>query len=233
MWGVVALLLALVVALPAYRWHWARQERNPLGYGLQVLRQESCVACHMTPDGQYRWRADGTPPPSVEVVRDAVVNGRKAANGFPGRMPAYGARLTVERWQGAVVAVAVLSGLIGVPEDPELAAGQDVAVQMGCFGCHGPLGAGGVANPGSLSGAVPGWYGGAFQRVVKEPGGLEQFLRDGGKPHRVPFPGLPGPLLSMPPFGDRLDSTESSLLSRYVKWLNANPPAYPHGSPSS
>jgi mono/diheme cytochrome c family protein len=233
MWIVIAVVLALVAALPVYRWRWAKGERNPLGYGLEMLRQQGCVACHVTPEGHYRWRTDDSLPPSVEVIRDAVLNGRRVASGFPAKMPAYGARLTVEKWQGAVVAVAVLSGLVGVPEDPELGAGHDVALQMGCFGCHGALGAGGVANPGSLSGAVPGWYGKAYQRAVKAQGGLAQLLREGGQPHRVPFPGLPSPLLRMPAYGNQLDSTESSLLVGYIEWLNANPPAYPQSSPGS
>lgn len=198
-----------------------------------MLRQQGCVACHLTPQGEFRWRADGSPPSSVEVIRDAVVNGRRATTGFPVKMPAYGSRLSVEEWQAAAVAVAALSGLAGIPEDPELAAGHDVAVQMGCFGCHGPLGAGGVPNPGSLAGAVPGWYGRAFRRATENQGGLERLLREGGHQQRFPFPGLPGSLLRMPAYGDSLDSTESSLLARYVEWLNAHPPAYQHDSDRS
>jgi len=99
-----------------------------------------------------------------------------------------------------------------------------VAVQMECFGCHGRLGSGGVSNPGSLSGGVPGWYGRSFLKAAAAPNGLERILREGAKSARVPVPWAPGPVLQMPAYGDRLDSTEIQLLTRYMRWLQEHPP---------
>jgi len=161
-------------------------------------------------------------------VRDALMNGRGPAAGFPAAMPAYGGRLSAEEWQGAVLAVGTLVGLVGVPEDQELEAGRDVAVQMGCFACHGPAGAGGVLNSGSLAGSIPGWYGGRFRSAASRPGGVERLLREGTKQAGIPIPGLNPTVLAMPPLGNRLDSTEASLLLRYLEWVGAHPPKYEH-----
>src|SRR5437867_846540 len=38
--------------------------------------------------------------------------------------------------------------------------GYGMALRSGCFTCHGPNGAGGVKNPGSEDGEVPGFSGG-------------------------------------------------------------------------
>ncbi len=223
-WVLGILVVAAVLAVPVVRWAVNRDEGNLLLDGFAELEDAACVACHRRPDGQWRWHADGTPPVSLEVIRDAIFNGREAVPGFAEAMPPYTGRLEYEEWLGAQHAVAVLAGLEGIPEDPELAAGHDVARDMGCFGCHGPLGEGGVANPGSLAGRVPGWYGGRYRKATGRDGGIQAVIRDGSRPVRVPVPGLAGPLLAMPAWGDRIDSTELEVLTAYVRWLHENPP---------
>ncbi len=225
-WAIVVLCCAAVLAVPIYRWSWNRDEGNLVRVGMKVLRSQGCLACHVAGNGSYRWRQDGASPASIEAVRDAVMNGRRRTAGFAAAMPAYGGRLSASEWQGAVLAVGTLAGFVGVPEDQELAAGRDVAVQMGCFGCHGPGGAGTVANPGSLAGSVPGWFGSRFRRAAESDQGIQGVLRSGARQAGVPLPGLAGPALVMPPLDGRIDSTELSLLVRYLQWAHANPPAY-------
>jgi len=224
---VVAAVLAVVAVtgVPTTRWFWARGEASPLARGVELLGEQGCVACHGDPSGSWRWRADGAPPASVEMIRDAVLNGRPGALSFPGPMPPMGGRLQVDEWRALVLAVGVLEGLVGVPEDPELASGYDIARQMGCFGCHGVLGAGGVPNPGSLTGRIPGWLGNTFRRTLEEDGRLRQVILQGSPQARVPVPGVPGSLLAMPAWGERLDSVEVEILVRYLRWLHENPPA--------
>jgi len=223
-WTFAAVVVAAVLAVPVARWAIGRDEGNLLLDGFGELEDAACIACHRQPDGRWRWHADGTPPVSLEVIRDAIFNGRDAVPGFAEAMPAYAGRLEHEEWLGAQHAVAVLAGLEGVPEDPELAAGHDVARDMGCFGCHGPLGEGGVANPGSLAGRIPGWYGGRYRKAAEREGGIQAVIREGSRPIRVPVPGLAGPLLTMPAWGDRIDSTELEVLTAYLRWLHENPP---------
>ncbi len=221
--GVVAVVA--VLGVPTYRWWWAREETNPLARGMELLGEQGCAACHTGASGSWRWRADGAPPVSVEMIRDAILNGRPASPEFPGAMPPMGGRLDVGEWRALVLAVGVLEGLVGVPEDPELASGYDIAVQMGCFGCHGRLGAGGVPNPGSLEGRIPGWLGGSFRKVLAVDGRLREVILEGSRQRRVPVPGVPGSLLSMPAYGERLDSVEVEILVRYLRWLHENPPS--------
>lgn len=45
-------------------------------------------------------------------------------------------------------------------------AGQNLARKYGCFDCHGPLGLGGVVNPRSLRGYIPGWFGADFDELT-------------------------------------------------------------------
>jgi len=223
-WVLGILVVAAVLVVPVVRWAVNRDEGTLLLDGFQTLQDAACIACHRRGDGRWQWRADARPPVSLEVIRDAIFNGRDAVPGFAEAMPAYTGRLEHEEWLGAQQAVAALTGLVGVPEDPELAAGHDVARDMGCFGCHGPLGAGGVPNPGSLTGRVPGWFGGRYRKTLAREGGVAGLIRDGSRPVRVPVPGLGGPLLTMPPWGDRIDSTELEVLTAYLQWLHENPP---------
>lgn len=223
-WVVAALVVVAVLALPVYRWWWRHEDASAVQRGLALLEAEGCTGCHREAGGALRWRADGSEPPSLVVVRDAILNGRPAAGDMLHDMPAYGGRLRMREWQDAAAAVGALTGLLGIPEDQELAAGHDIAVQMGCFSCHDVLGAGGVANPGSLKGRVPGFYGPDF--AAAQTTGLEEVLREGSVPSHTPVPGLPGPVLTMPSYGERLDSTELDLLVRYLVWLHENPPSF-------
>lgn len=49
---------------------------------------------------------------------------------------------------------------------PSTSTGQNLAMKYGCFNCHGPLGLGGVVNPRSLKGYIPGWFGSDFDELT-------------------------------------------------------------------
>lgn len=57
--------------------------------------------------------------------------------------------------------------------------GYRVAVRAGCFACHGPNGTGGVKNPGSRDGEVPGFAGGTPMMWVKSESELREYILDG------------------------------------------------------
>jgi len=226
LWVLAAVAaIILVGAIPGYRWWWHRAGSSELGRGLALMGSQGCTSCHRDAGGCWIWRTDGRMPASADAIRDAVLNGRPAVAGFPAGMPAYASRLQVGQWRQLVIAAGALSGVVGVPEDAELAAGRDIVVQMGCGSCHGVLGGGGIPNPGSLAGEVPGWYGPDFGRLLADDGALEATVREGGHQRRSLVPGVPPPLLNMPGYGGRLDSMELDLLVRYVEWLHDNPPA--------
>ncbi len=225
LWAVGALVVVvLVAAIPGYRWLWHHWESSELGQGLELLTRQGCASCHRDAGGCWKWRADGQQPASTDAIRDAVLNGRSAAEGFPAAMPAYAQRLQARQWQRVVIAVGAVSGIVGVPEDQELAAGRDIVLQMDCGACHGALGGGGVPNPGALAREVPGWYGKSFASLQTDQGSLEDLIRNGSRQRKSLLPGVPPPLLNMPAYGDRLDSVELDLLVRYLEWLHDNPP---------
>ena len=220
---VAALLVAgalVVLAFPsASRWWWRQAERSDLGDAVASVNEHGCLSCHRTADGTMRWRAFGAMPGSLVGVRAALLEGRPVASGFPGPMSAYGTELSRTKLDRLVLGVGVYADLVASPPDPELEVGWDIAVQMGCFGCHGPLGAGGTVNLGSARGSVPGFLGAAFRATMVAPGGLAGVIRDGRVAGAAWWAPWQRPALAMPAYGDRLDSTELELLVRYLEWL--------------
>src|SRR5438874_13447721 len=63
-------------------------------------------------------------------------------------------------------------------EDTPAARGRRVAAALGCFGCHGPEGNGGVRNPGSVVGTVPAFTGTTQVKLVKGAGQRRELGRD-------------------------------------------------------
>ncbi len=218
-WVLLAGLLLLVSLPVATRWRWRQAERSDLGDAVAAVEEHACLACHRTAGGSLRWRAYGEAPVSINDVRSALDNGRPVAPGFGGPMPAYGgdtSRKTIDR---LVLGVGVWVGLVARPLDSALEVGRDIAIEMGCFGCHGPLGAGGVVNPGSASGLAPGFFGAVFRDVRQAAEGLVPIIREGSVADAAWWSPWRRPTLAMPAFGDRLDSTELELLVRYLEWL--------------
>lgn len=63
------------------------------------------------------------------------------------------------------LAVAVGVGILGSDENDSIQRGEEISTDLGCFGCHGDRGMGGITNPGSPLGTVPGWQTKAFAEV--------------------------------------------------------------------
>ena len=56
-----------------------------------------------------------------------------------------------------------------LPRKTAVLRGQDLALRMGCYACHGPGGHGGNANPGASEEEVPAWNGGMMMMYVERP----------------------------------------------------------------
>jgi len=91
--------------------------------------------------------------------------------------------------------------------------GQRVAERMGCFGCHGPGGTGGIPDPGSKAGDVPPWVGGSWMMYNREPADVRAWILDGHPPGRRPEAGA---LIEMPAFRFRMSDAELADLTVYV-----------------
>lgn len=113
--------------------------------------------------------------------------------------------------------------------------GEDLARRFACFTCHGELGQGGVMNPGSLKGYIPGFFGKDFRALTQngdiedvvewiENGASDAFLDQG-------FPGFyPGrffterQVIKMPAYKGLLTSEETRILAEFVLEVLAEGP---------
>lgn len=139
-------------------------------------------------------------------------------------MPAYEDRLRGSDLDDLTAAVVVLSGAWVPPADSAARRGRDLTLRWGCTQCHNAGGAGGLPNPGSFSGYVPGWYGRDFADLVRSREEFDAWIRDGGLPrlraHPVASRFLDSQTLSMPAY-PQLGARQLDDLWAYAEWLAA------------
>ncbi len=94
------------------------------------------------------------------------------------RMPAYGERLGDGEIADLVDFACAVEG-VGLSLEGEAAAGRELAREQGCDACHGVGGSGGVPNPGSLGGFIPGFLGGNFADLVRDEAEFREWVEEG------------------------------------------------------
>jgi mono/diheme cytochrome c family protein len=139
------------------------------------------------------------------------------------RMPAYKSVLSTAQVDDLVAFLRAASGLLAPPDDSPAAKGADLAVGTGCFYCHGDMGIGGMPNPGSLKGYIPGFGGVDFAELVRNDDELRGWIGDGGIP-RLRDDALAAFFLDrqrvqMPAYRDLLKPGDVEALVAYVRWL--------------
>lgn len=201
--ATLAVLLLLVVAGPwgARRLLW-RWELNPVLRGRLLAESQGCVACHgpsaaaAIPNPGSRWgevpRLGGGN--AFMYLHGADEIGETIRLGAPRawlddpeirtrletqrlRMPAFGDLSDPEvsdltAWVKAVER-------FELPDDAEIAAGRGLAREHGCLSCHGIEGSGGLPNPGSLGGFIPGFAGRNFPDLVADEEEFREWIRTG------------------------------------------------------
>ena len=99
--------------------------------------------------------------------------------------------------------------------------GSQVALRAGCFNCHGPDGTGGVKNPGSEDGEVPGFAGGTPMMWAKSEGELRDYILDGAPARKRDNPTykkqMESQLLAMPAYHGYLGDAEVHELIVYIR----------------
>lgn len=98
--------------------------------------------------------------------------------------------------------------------------GEALARSLGCFGCHGPEGRAGIADPSVPGGVVPAWDGPTVGGYVRDDAELREWILDGA-PARLrqsPVPGSRSTLLPMPAYRGRISDRE---LEDLVAYFNA------------
>ena len=219
-WTIFGVVLLVAVAPSIHRGWWRWGEQSKTGNAVEALRSHGCLTCHPRYGTGFRWRGDGDSPQNTKSIRDSLERGRPGVTGMPGSMPAYATRVGKATLDRLVFGAEVCTGLTGVVDEPEVRIGLTIAAEMGCFDCHGPMGAGGVANPGTVGGWVPGFFGASFARQSEGLDGIEGIVRDGRTVRRAWWMPWKRPALDMPAYGHRLDSTEIRLLADAIRSLS-------------
>jgi len=162
---------------------------------------------------------DGAPTRKRE---DADYQARMAAAMV--RMPAYRALVSAGQVEDLVAYLRAASGQV-LPDDKLAARGAELAHELNCEGCHGALGAGGLPNPGSFKGYIPGFWGTDFDELVRSDDELEQWIAE-GKIARVAEHPIGGRFfrrqaVQMPAYGKFRSPEEIQALIAYVRWVHA------------
>ena len=222
--------------------------------GRQLASDLGCFGCH-GPEGTGGV-ADPTAPggrvpdwryvtakmfiQSEQDIRDWIVHGesrsevrRRALDDRESiaPMPAYGKHLTPQQVDDLVAYFLAVSGWHDAIPD-EVFEGRNTAIRLGCFGCHGPSGMGGVANPGSFKGHIPSWTGQEFTELVRDEQELRQWILCGTieRLERNPVGRffLRRQKTPMPAYEESLSDNQLDKLVAYIQWLRS-PASRPGG----
>ncbi len=244
--GAALLLAGVALALPAARLFWRVRSSNPVRRGVALARELGCFSCH----GELG--AMGIPDPGLDdavpawgggvwmmYVRDEDdvrqfildgAGGRRAASaarsssraGAVVRMPAYREFVDEREVEDLTAAFLLLSGMKRPDAGTPAARGRRLAEERRCFACHGPAGSGGLPNPGSFAGFVPGWYGADFRDLVRDRAEFDEWVRSGSSRRLaggvVARKFLERQRLSMPAYAELTDADLDGLWA-YARWL--------------
>jgi len=216
--------------------------------GRRVAEKSGCFTCHGpqgiggvpnpgSDEGEVPGFSGGTPmmyANSEEELREYILDGaparkrndpayREKIRNWLLVMPAYRDVLSAREVDDLLAFIRAASALL-VPEDPEAAKGQELALRYGCFHCHGPMGSRGPANPGSFKGYIPGWWGNDFRELVRDDRELRQWIEEGNidrlREHWLARRYVEGQKVYMPAYKGVLSDEEIRALMAYVRWVN-------------
>lgn len=105
-------------------------------------------------------------------------------------------------------------------EDPAWR-GRALAAELGCFGCHGPDGAGGVPNPGSRWQTVPGFGEQTLMMYAHGDDEVREYILDGAPAARLADESyreaMDAQALQMPAYRDFISSAQLEDLVAYIR----------------
>ncbi len=244
--AILVLLLLAAAGPSALRQYWWWRESNPVRRGSEIAARVGCLSCH-GPEGTRGLRdpATGREVPTwdggvpmmyvagPDEVRQYVLDGvskRRAASASASAdrarsaivMPAYRDLLDDEEVED-VVAYFMAAARMATIEDESASRGADLVLEHGCESCHGPGGAGGVRNPGSLKAYIPGWLGADFEDLVRTDDELRAWILEGGisrlREDRIARFFLGRQRLQMPPYRASLSGEDLEDIIAYIRWL--------------
>ena len=251
--GVLAIVAALQTGwllYPTVRRIVLAIEETPAARGHRLAGEFGCFACH-GPDGGGGTKNPGSQEGEVpafteqtqmmyvkttddlrEYVLDGAPKRRRDDPDYRARMaaaalhmPAYRGLVSAGQVEDLVAYLRATSGQIVPEDDAKAARGGDLAIEYGCFRCHGPFGTGGVPNPGSFKGYIPGFWGSDYDDLVRSDAELHDWI-DGGAITRITEHPIGGwffrrQATKMPAYGKFLSPDDVAALEAYVRWVHA------------
>jgi mono/diheme cytochrome c family protein len=234
--AAVAMAVLLLLSPLLVRQYWSVRSSNPVRRGIQKAEALGCFSCHGSSG------AAGIPDPSDanldvpdwnggvwmmyvksdEEIEQIILNGSSVeshAAAIP--MPAYRELISADDLGDLVAAFKILAEM-NVPKSgsPERR-GYTVAKEQKCFSCHGPAGSGGPKNPESFSGTIPGWYGPAFDDLVRGREEFDLWIREGSIPrldgHPIASRFIARQRIAMPRYPN-LSAEQIDDLWSYTQW---------------
>jgi len=234
---------------PAVRARLLGIEDTPAVRGQRLAATLGCFACHGPGGG------GGTPNPGSEEkevpaftertqmmyvkspddLRESILDGapkrrredpeyRAKMEAAALRMPAYRSFVDARGVEDLVTYLRAASDQV-LPDEADAARGAELATELGCLACHGPLGAGGVANPGSLKGYVPGFWGADFAELVRDEDELHAWIAEGKieriSKHPVGSRFFERQAIKMPAYGRFVAEADLGALMAWVRWIHA------------
>jgi len=245
----VAVIEAAWLVYPAVRARVLALEETSAARGRRIAARLGCFSCH-GPEGTGGTRNPGseeeTVPAftertqmmyvkSVDDLRAYVLDGaprrKREDPKYQARMEAAAIRMPAFRdfvsegeLEDLITYLRAASGQI-LPDAAPAARGAELAEELGCFACHGPLGAGGVQNPGSFKGYIPAFWGADFDDLVRDDAELRGWIVDGQIPrlaeHAIAKRWLEGQAIKMPAYGRFLPEADIDALVAFVRWVRA------------
>jgi mono/diheme cytochrome c family protein len=243
--AILAVGELLVLAVIALRSGWvAAAQGTPVQRGRRVAERMGCFGCHgaggsggipnpgakagdvptwvggtwmmynHAPGDVRAWILDGHPPDHKPDPAALL------------QMPAYRGRMSAADLDDLIVYYLAVSQF-GELSDAKASDGRDVALRLGCFGCHGPEGRGLTLDPGSFKGYVPAWEGDDYADLVHSDDELRQWVRNGitdrfrANPAARHF--VESEVVKMPAFGTSLKPGELDSLLAFIRWVRQHP----------
>jgi mono/diheme cytochrome c family protein len=226
-------------------------EETPAARGQRLAADLGCFTCH-GPDGEGGTKNPGSDEDEVpafteqtqmmyvkttddlrEYILDGAPTRRREDPDYVARMeaaalrmPAYRAFVSARQVEDLVAYLRATSGQI-LPErdQAQILRGAELSAEYDCFRCHGALGAGGVPNPGSFKGYIPGFWGEDYDELVRSDDELRRWIADGAIPRITEHP-IGGWFFrrqtsKMPAYGKHLSPEDVDAVAAYVRWLRA------------
>ena len=251
MLAVVAALETGWLLYPAVRRVVLAIEETPAARGHRLAHELGCFACH-GPEGGGGTKNPGSQEGEVPAfteqtqmmyvkttddLRAYVLDGapkrrlddqdyRERMAGAALHMPAYRGFVSARQVEDLVAYLRATSGQILPEEGPEIVArGGELFAEYHCDRCHGPFGAGGIPNPGSFKGYIPGFWGEDYDELVRNDDELRAWLAD-GEIDRITKHPIGGwffrrQAAKMPAYGKFVSADDLAAIAAYVKWLRA------------